>query len=117
MLESGPEQAKMEPEGGVTSVVKHSLGLGLDSAQRGCGRDCSQTDIHILWEQLAWQGLRTLGNRGEGVPEVSQSPTRDSEEWSPKLDALASGFSQNSNLRISSPTRRASSFTGSLQRG
>lgn len=61
-MEAGPPQAKMEAEGGVASVVKHSSALGLDSAQRGCGRDCSQPDTHILWEQLAWEGLRTLGN-------------------------------------------------------
>lgn len=52
----------MEMEGGVTSVVKHSSALGLDSAQRGCGSVCSQPDIHILWEQLSWEGLRTLGD-------------------------------------------------------
>jgi hypothetical protein len=44
--EAGPELAKMGTEGGVTPVVQHSSALGLDSAQRGCGRDCSQPARH-----------------------------------------------------------------------
>lgn len=85
--ETGPEQAKMETEGGVTSVGKHSSALDLDSAQRGCGRDCSQPDTHILWEQLAWAGLRTLGNMGR---ECQKAPGAQPEtgEWSSKRDWL-----------------------------
>lgn len=82
-LETGPEQADVETEGGVTSVGKHSSASGLDSAQRGCGRDCSQPDTHILWEQLAWEGLRTLGNvereyqRAPGAqPETGESSSK-----------------------------------------
>lgn len=92
-LKAGPESAKKGTEGGVTSVVQHASAPGLDSAQRGCGRDCSQPARrpHPVGAAGLGRAQDTLGWR-KGVTEGSQGPARDAGEWSPKTDdALASG--------------------------
>lgn len=60
-LKAGPESAKMGTEGGVTSVVQQPQSWAW-IVPRGDVVEiaASQLDIHILWEQLAWEGFRTL---------------------------------------------------------